>query len=148
MSHKSIVFVILLLLLAGFAIGYRSTTSNEPKRNRVQNAAYISKTNSEGTVTVKVAPENVSRNGKTWSFRVVLDAHEGSLDENVALLTALTNEEGIRQNPLSWQGDPPGGHHREGIVTFPSFTDTPVSVTLIVANIGGITERRFSWDAQ
>ncbi|KXK08048.1 MAG: hypothetical protein UZ21_OP11001000857 [Microgenomates bacterium OLB22] len=118
-----------------------------PIRQTPQNSL-TTQTNSEGSVTVKITPENISKDKKTWQFQVILDTHTGSLDEDLTKSAELTDEKRNKQLSLSWDGDPSGGHHREGVLMFPAFQERPQSVTLILRNVGGIAERKFSWNIQ
>ena len=151
MRYKNIFIICLIVILVVFVV--YSFVSNTSQNNKIttqlqpQNSLTI-QTNSEGSVTVKITPENISEDIKTWQFQVILDTHIGSLDEDLTKSAELTDEKRNKLLPLSWDGDPPGGHHREGVLTFPAFQERPQSVTLILRNVGGIAEREFIWRIQ
>lgn len=151
MRYKNIFIICLIVILVVFVV--YSFVSNTSQNNKIttqlqpQNSLTTQK-NSEGSVTVKITPENISKDKKTWQFQVILDTHTGSLDENLTKSAELTDEKRNKLLPLSWDGDPPGGHHREGVLTFPAFQERPQSVTLILRAVGGISERKFSWNVQ
>lgn len=136
------------IIVATFVV-YRfvSSTSqdNEVSTPTQDQNVLSSQTNSEGIVTVKVTPENISEDKKRWQFQIVLDAHTGSLDEDLTKNAILIDNQGSEQKPTTWDGAPPGGHHREGLITFEPFSQIPKSVTLILRSVGGINERKFSW---
>lgn len=121
-----------------------SKPSKNPPSSENQNTM-SAQTNSEGSVVVSVTPQNVDEDKKTWSFKIALDTHEGSLDEDLAKNAVLVSSEGEEVFPLEWQGDPAGGHHRIGLLNFKSFIQNSNSVTLILKNIGGVPQRRFIW---
>lgn len=62
--------------------------------------------NSDGGVTVTVAPESLS--SSPWKFKLVFDTHTGSLDQDVAKIAVLIDDKGNTYRPLAWEGDPPG----------------------------------------
>jgi YHS domain-containing protein len=100
--------------------------------------------NREGQVTVTVTPL-ATRAGTPWRFRVVLETHSVDLGQDLRQVAALAGADGGDLPPLSWEGNPGGGHHREGILTFASPSPLPASVILKIRGIGPVPERIFSW---
>lgn len=147
MNYKNIFIICLIAILAAFVV-YRfvsNISQNYKNITQLQSQnSLTTQTNSEGSVTVKVTPENISEDKKIWQFQIVLDTHTGSLDEDLTKSPVLIGDQEELQ-PAAWEGAPPGGHHREGLLTFESFSQTPKSVTLILRNVGGVAERSFSW---
>lgn len=104
-----------------------------------------SQKNEEGLVAVTVTPKEISgTSGLT--FEISLDTHSVQLDYDLAQLIILIDEKGNVYKPISWQGDPPGGHHRSGILSFPATSASLDSITLKIFEIGGLPERTFTWD--
>ncbi len=139
------------IIIAAFIL-YRFI-ENPPQNNKTtidlqKQNVFITQTNSEGAVTIKVTPINVSEDKKTWNFRIVLDTHTGSLDEDLAKNAVLIDDQDERLKPEAWEGDPPGGHHREGLLTFGPFSNDSKSITLILQNVGGVFERKFTWESR
>ncbi len=141
---KNIIIFILIAGLGLFAILRLQSQKAQP--NNIDPASQNvleSQTNSEGPVAVEVTPNLF---GQAWTFKITLTTHSGSLDEDMTKVATLTDEKGNSYTPSSWQGSPPGGHHREGDLIFPPITPKPKSITLKVATIGGIAERNFLWN--
>ena len=140
-------FLLILIILGIFATLNQTKT---PNINKVQTATeevtLSPQINSEGGVEVQALP-SVSSDKKTWSSEITLTTHSGSLDEDLAKISTLTNEKGEELIPLGWEGSPPGGHHRQGVLTFDSFLWSPKLVTLTLKSIAGI-ERTFSWEVK
>ncbi len=136
------VLIVSLLIVAKITYVPREEKTNPPLAN--QNTL-SSQTSSEGEVTVKVTPENIPEDKKTWQFRIVLDAHTGSLDQDLLKNSVLLDEKENQIAPIFWEGDPPGGHHREGILRFSSFPSKQNLVILKIRGIGEVPERNFSW---
>ncbi|HMS23146.1 MAG TPA: hypothetical protein PKA38_05325 [Candidatus Levybacteria bacterium] len=151
MKYKKFVYMCIAIILVAFLLyrfvgnplQYNKTTIDSQKQNTL-----ITQTNSEGTVTIKVTPENISEDKKTWNFRIVLDTHTGSLDEDLTKNAVLIDDQAERLKPEAWEGDPPGGHHREGLLTFGPFSNDSKSITLILQNVGGVFERKFTWESR
>ncbi len=104
--------------------------------------AGLTKTNSENGMTVSVTP---TRNADgSWEFAVVVDNHAVSVTQDMVAAATLIDASGGTVQPMSWTGDPPGGHHRKGTLTFGALSSPPVSVT--IRDLGGVPERTFTWD--
>ncbi len=101
----------------------------------------------EGVRVVVQPRTNAPAEGK-WEFDVTMDTHTKPLDDDLVRISVLTDESGRRITPLAWQGDPPGGHHRKGILRFPFEGATPKSVELQINGIGGAAKRVFQWQLE
>jgi len=102
------------------------------------------KVDSQGEVSVGILPKNVP-DSEIWEFEVTLDTHSLELSEDLPKLTRLWVEE-KEYAPLSWEGDPPGDHHREGILKFNKISPSPKEIKLKMTDVGRISERLFSWE--
>lgn len=101
--------------------------------------------NSQGAVTVTVAPLDLSPGAKAWSFEVELNTHVAELAQDLAAVSVLTDASGGKYQPIAWEGDPPGGHHRKGVLKFKPITPRPQSISLKIRDMGGPGERVFTW---
>jgi hypothetical protein len=107
--------------------------------------ALAPQTNSEGGVSVKVTPRNISRNSASWDFEVALNTHTGDLSQDLAQSSALIDAQGKPHAPIAWEGDPPGGHHRRGILRFKPLAAQPQTLELRINGVGGVETRVFRW---
>lgn len=98
-----------------------------------------------GWVTVSVTPLEMDAGAGAWKFRIVLDTHAGSLDDDLLDTVLLLDGADGTYRPVAWEGPGPGGHHREGILVFDSIRFAPDLVTLAVKEVGGVPERFFEW---
>ena len=96
----------------------------------------------EAGVEVTVTPRF---SAKSLEFEVALDTHSGELSNNVAADSELIDGGGTSYAPVAWDGDPPGGHHRTGILNFGSLGNIPQPMALIIKKVGGV-DRAFKWD--
>jgi hypothetical protein len=96
-------------------------------------------------VTVIVTPLNVSAGGAAWEFKVTLDSHSQSLDDDLVKSAVLVGETGTRSAATKWDGSPAGGHHREGVLRFKSVTPQPKSIELQILRSTEPEPRSFRW---
>jgi hypothetical protein len=110
-------------------------------------AAYETKTDKQGAVTVAVKPIEIAEGAASWTFEVVLDTHSVELDDDLAAQSVLIDGQGNEYRPISWEGDPPGGHHRKGVLKFTTLSQADM-IQLKIRGIGGVVERIFRWDGK
>lgn len=138
---------IILIALAGLLIfsRFQSQGKNEQEVISTNQNVLSTQTNSEGSVTVKATPVGIP-DGQQWKFNIVLDTHSDDLSQDLTEAISLTDDKGNLYKAIFWDGSPPGGHHREGVLIFSSISPKPKSISLTVKNIGGIAERIFLWE--
>ena len=142
--------LILLLLGVGFLVYFLFVFNKNKKETEVQDSnqqqqvSFDTKTDEQGQVTVKVTLQTFSKN--LWKFNIVFDTHSIELNEDIIQIAELIDSEGNVFKPIAWEGAGPGGHHREGVLTFNQVQPLPEYVELKIKNIGGVTERSFRWN--
>jgi len=104
------------------------------------------RTSSAAGVTVKVTPKDVAPGAATWAFAVVLDTHSKDLSDDLAKNAVLRDAQGGRHAPLAWEGAPPGGHHREGLLRFKGLGPAPGAFELQIRRAGEGAPRVFRWN--
>ncbi len=147
--------VIIILSLTAFILGFLIFYHNRPAE---QNTSTIitanqqtgtkqnweSKTDNQLAVTVSVAPIDILSEVKEWKFDIVMDTHSVELDHDLMKSAILIDDQGKEYKPIHWEGSA-GGHHREGVLIFNKITPAPKSVELKIKNVGGVSERLFTW---
>ncbi len=115
-----------------------------PESQTTQPRVLEVKTNNEGGVTIAVTPKETAAG--IFEFEIVLDTHSVELSYDLTKISVLRDENGQEYRPINWEGDPPGGHHREGTLIFNPIAPTPKSIEL---KITGIAEavRIFTWQS-
>jgi hypothetical protein len=93
-----------------------------------------------------VTPKELSPGASEWVLDIALDTHSVELDDDLVAQTVLVDDQGNEHQPLSWEGDPPGGHHRRGMLTFARVAPFLNVFRLIIKDVGGIAERIFEWN--
>lgn len=106
--------------------------------------AYEGKSSNEKGVRVQVTPLALSPD-KPARFQIRLNTHSVALDQDLTVVTKIRDDQGRSYQAVQWEGSPPGGHHRSGMLTFPVLKATTGKVTLIIRDVGGVAERNFSW---
>lgn len=107
--------------------------------------ALTAQTSREGGVTVEVTPRNLVPGASNWDFEVVLSTHTQPLDQDLVAVARLIDPQGKSHSPVGWEGDPPGGHHRRGLLRFKPMAGNPASVELRLQGVGGDGTRVFRW---
>ncbi len=103
------------------------------------------KSSNAGAVRVSVTPVQTGP-GADWTFEITMNTHVKDLDADLTTSAVLIDSAGRPHKPKSWQGDPPGGHHRKGILSFPALNDESKSFELQLTGIGD--KRVFKWTMQ
>lgn len=143
MQMVGVAGVALLLAACGATPGTPERAS-QPGVNAVSTMA-APQTNSAGNVTVQVIPRQLKSGGPVI-FEIVMDTHSVDLAGDMLALVELRDERGNALRPVAWDGTGGGGHHRAGMIRFDALPAGARTVSLVVKNIAGVTERVFAWD--
>ncbi len=100
--------------------------------------------NDTAGVRVVIIPKTVAAKSD-WEFTVTMDTHTKPLDDDLTKTAVLLDDGGRRYMPLSWQGDKPGGHHRQGVLRFPAPSEPVKSFELQIQGAGAENKRVFKW---
>ena len=111
-------------------------------------AADLATQTSEGDgVTIAVKPVDLSAKATTWSFQVSLSTHSQDLSDDLARTAYIVDRAGKKHiAPTAWKGDAPGGHHRNGVLSFKALTPPPKAIELRIQRAGEKAPRLFRWD--
>ena len=109
--------------------------------------AYKAKANNQNQVRVDVRPTQLFP-GKPARFEIRMNSHSGDLGQDMVSVSTLKDNQGREYRPTNWQGSPPGGHHRKGVLEFPVLDGSPVSITLVIRQIAKVPERIFEWTVE
>jgi len=82
--------------------------------------------------------------GGIWEFQIAFNTHSQDLRDDVAKSATLVAD-GVVSTALEWRGDPPGGHHRKGVLRFKAPAGRPAAIELRLARQGETTPRVFRW---
>jgi hypothetical protein len=107
----------------------------------------LTKTDSQGQVSVSVNPVNLTSPGNTLVFDVSMNTHSVDLSMDISKLSRLTTESGKAIAALKWDG-PLGGHHVQGKLSFPAGEITgSKKITLTISNVD-VPSRVFTWSLE
>lgn len=104
-----------------------------------------STSNKEANVSIEVTPK-VLETGKNPEFQIAFNTHSVDLSFDVTKVVVLTDEAGNKYTDSTWNGAGPGGHHRDGTITFNQPLINTKSVELIIKDVAGVPERKFKWN--
>lgn len=138
----SIIFFLWALMSA------RQTKIVQNAPAQLQNNSYQTQESSEANVTVSVIPRVLFLREKPV-FDVVFETHSVDLNFDVASIASLEDKKrNTLGNPV-WDGSPPGGHHRNGILSFSEpLPASTKQVILTLRDIAGIARRTFTWEVK
>ncbi len=106
--------------------------------------AWEPQSRSAGEVMVEATPMDLVV-GKAPKFALAFDTHSGSLDFDVAKVAVLTDSQGNVSSQATWDGSPPGGHHRKGTLVFTSVLANGGKVTLVIKEVSAKEGVEFNW---
>lgn len=152
MKNQKIIIISLAIIIVG-AVLYYVASGRTSSQNTQQIGSEQSEENTfsdqiftDGTVTYTVIPKNLSSSATTWDFDVKLDTHAGSLDQDLVSLVRLVDDKGNEYKAVGWDGAPPGGHHREGILKFSPVTPRPISIELKIQTTTNSENSSLRWN--
>jgi len=109
--------------------------------------AYKTKSNKENRVRVDVRPVQLSP-GKPAKFEIRMNTHSGDLSQDLIAVCTLTDSSGREYRPINWDGSPPVGHHRSGVLEFSELGEEAKSITLVIREVANVPERVFNWSIE
>ena len=96
-------------------------------------------------VSIAVKPLALGAGAKSWDFEVTLNTHTTPLEQDLTKVSVLVDPAGASHKPTGWKGDPPGGHHRKGVLQFSPLAGSPQYVELQIRDVGSPAVRSFKW---
>ena len=109
--------------------------------------AYKTKSNKENRVRVDVRPVQLLP-GKPAKFEIRMNTHSGDLSQDLVAVCTLKDSSGREYRPTNWDGSPPGGHHRSGVLEFSKLAEGAESITLVIREVANVPERVFNWPVE
>ena len=132
---KKIILLVIVVSILGFTLSIKCKYSPLVYKTQQQEG---------GTVTLEITPQVLSP-GKQPIFSIVFDTHSVDLDFDIAAAALLTDANSASYGAAIWNGNPPGGHHRKGILTFTKILkDTADVATLTLSDIAE-RDWKFRW---
>lgn len=128
--------------LIGFAIA--AMFAGVASMGHAAEKGLASQVSNEREIKVTVTPGNITREVQTWDFEVTLETHTQTLNDDLAKSSMLIAG-GKQYLPLSWEGAPPGGHHRKGKLRFKAIVPPPQSLELQIRLAADPAPRSFKW---
>lgn len=107
----------------------------------------VSLQSTQNAVTLDVTPRSASADG-SLPIEITLTTHSQELNDDLLNTAVLVTADGIKHRPTEWKGDPPGGHHRKGVLVFNPYPAGKQNLELIIQRPGESQPRRFRWQSQ
>lgn len=109
--------------------------------------AYKAQSDNQNSVRVDVRPVQLLP-GKQAKFEIRMNTHSGNLGQDMLAVCTLKDNNGREYRPTSWNGSPPGGHHRSGVLEFSELEDAARSITLVIREVADVPQRVFNWSIE
>lgn len=103
------------------------------------------RTSSAAGVTVSVTPKVVTPGAAAWEFAITLNTHSQDLGDDLVKSSVLVDSRGARHVPVAWEGSPPGGHHRSGVLRFKGLGAQADAIELQIRRANEAAPRSFRW---
>ena len=113
----------------------------------VDASAYQAQSDDQNRVRVDVRPVQLLP-GKPAKFEIRINTHSGNLGQDLVAVCTLKDNSGREYRPTGWDGSPPGGHHRSGVLEFPELANGTQSITLVIREVANVPERVFNWSIE
>ena len=97
---------------------------------------------------IDVQPLGLADDQESWDFDVAINTHSVNLEYDLTQVAVLRCERGGEHKPVSWEGSPPGGHHRQGVLRFVSLDHPTSFLELVIQDVAGVSERVFRWESR
>ncbi len=113
----------------------------------VSNAAgfgYAPQVSNEREIKITATLQPIQKEGQTWNVEVILETHTKALGDDLTKSAILIADE-KQYMPMSWEGSPPGGHHRNGLLRFKVNVLQPQAMELQIRLAGDAAPRSFKW---
>ena len=117
---------------AGLVLTLVGCTSATRSDNGPAATSLADRTVEAGSVTIKLQPRQLDADGA--AFKISFDTHEVELDQDMVRQARLV----VGETPwpvVTWSGDGPGGHHREGELRFTAAGPAAGIATLIIEGL-------------
>lgn len=115
-----------------------------PVPARAADAAYASLVSEVNGVKVTATLQDTSAAAKTWNIQVTIETHTRPLSEQLETSAVLMADK-KQHFAVAWQGTPPGGHHRTGVLVFNPIVPKPAAVELRILMNGESLPRGYTW---
>jgi len=130
--------------IAAFSSIYDSGMAGIIAASHAAELGYAPQVSNEREIKVTATLQKIPNEAKTWDFEVVMETHTKALNDDLAK-SSLLIADGKQYLPLSWEGAPPGGHHRKGKLRFKAIAPPPASVELQIRLAEDPSPRSFKW---
>lgn len=130
-------------LFPGLAVAVMLAASYAPDGVAAE-MVYAPQTSNEREIKVTITPQNLSSEASAWDFEVTLETHTQALNDDLVRSSVLIVD-GKQYSALGWEGAPPGGHHRKGLLHFKAIIPQPRSPELQLRLANDPSPRRFKW---
>lgn len=145
MRNWKFILPAVIIVLAAFALIYNQLGPHKESPDGILSGIEL---NDQEGVGVDIVPLKLDPDDGIWEFQVSMDTHSGELNDDLLRIAVLADNGGREYQPVGWEGDEPGGHHREGVLKFSSVKPRPEFVELKLRLAGERKARTFKFSLE
>ena len=142
--RRQFLIALAVVAIAAFSCIHDSGVFRLIAESRAAETGYAPQVSNEQEIKVTATLQKIPIGAKTWNIEVLLETHTKALNDDLAKSSMLVVD-GNQYLPLSWDGAPPGGHHRKGKLSFKALVPTPAAVELQIRLANDPSPRSFKW---
>lgn len=135
-ARMKIIFCSLLILSIALVAASYSLISKRSNIIVTEKISLQTLTNNEEDVEFQVTLLSANE------FQIAINTHSVDLDFDLTKISILSDNLGNAYAPVKWEGSEPGGHHRNGLLSFPTINKDAESIRLVITDT---VKREFVW---
>lgn len=143
MKTRTSLAVLLAIVVGLAAVPACGQGVSEPGPTASATGGFPARTVMAGSVQVLITPVQLDDKGAV--FDISMETHSGDLGSDLDR-TARLEVNGTAWLGASWVGDPPGGHHREGSLSFQPGGPASGTAVLTIGGFPGPVEASWTLD--
>lgn len=133
---KALFYSLLVLSIVIVAISYFYIPKTGENASAQNQDSFQTLDSNKNNVEFRVTPLSFSE------FQISMDTHSVDMNFDLTQISTLYDDAGNAYKPSKWEGSGPGGHHRSGILKFPSINSKAKSAKLVIIDTA---TREFEW---
>ncbi len=133
---KALLYSLLVLSIIVIFASYSYISKSESPDIYHNQFSFQTLASNQNNIEFEVTPLSPSE------FKILMNTHSVNLDFDLTQISTLYDDLGNAYKPVKWEGSAPGGHHREGVLKFPTINKNAKSIKFVIIDSA---KREFNW---